>query len=85
MLLCVPVSICFVKRDDNFQKFAIKCDTPYYFTFNISVIKSIAFVVFQIWVQVLVSPLAILPWRREWLPTPVFLPGEFRGQRSPVG
>ena len=25
------------------------------------------------------------PWRRKWLPTPVFLPGEFRGQRSLVG
>ena len=25
------------------------------------------------------------PWRREWVPTPVFLPGEFRGQRSLVG
>ena len=23
-----------------------------------------------------------LPFRREWLPTPVFLPGEFHGQRS---
>jgi len=23
-------------------------------------------------------------WRREWLPTPVFLPGEFHGQRSLV-
>ena len=22
------------------------------------------------------------PWRRGWLPTPVFLPGEFNGQRS---
>ena len=22
------------------------------------------------------------PWRREWLPTPVFLPGESHGQRS---
>ena len=22
------------------------------------------------------------PWRREWQPTPVFLPGEFYGQRS---
>ena len=20
-----------------------------------------------------------VPWRREWLPTPVFLPGEFHG------
>ena len=24
-------------------------------------------------------------WRREWLPTPVFLPGEFHGQRSLAG
>ena len=23
-----------------------------------------------------------IPWRREWLPTPVFLPGEFHGQVS---
>ena len=26
-----------------------------------------------------------IPWRRDWLPTPVFLPGEFHGQRSLVG
>ena len=26
-----------------------------------------------------------IPWKREWLPTPVFLPGEFYGQRSLVG
>ena len=26
-----------------------------------------------------------IPWRREWLPTPVFLPGEFHGQRSLAG
>ena len=26
-----------------------------------------------------------IPWRRAWLPTPVFLPGEFHGQRSLVG
>ena len=25
------------------------------------------------------------PWRREWLPTLVFMPGEFHGQRSLVG
>ena len=23
-----------------------------------------------------------IPWRRAWLPTPLFLPGEFHGQRS---
>ena len=26
-----------------------------------------------------------IPWRREWLPTPVFWPGELHGQRSLVG
>ena len=26
-----------------------------------------------------------IPWRREWLPTPVYLPGEFHGQRRLVG
>ena len=26
-----------------------------------------------------------IPWKREWLPTPVFLPEEFHGQRSLAG
>ena len=26
-----------------------------------------------------------IAWRREWLPTPVYLPGEFAGQRSLAG
>ena len=26
-----------------------------------------------------------IPWRREWQPTPLFLPGQFHGQRSLVG
>ena len=26
-----------------------------------------------------------IPWRRKWQPTPVFLAGEFHGQRSLVG
>ena len=26
-----------------------------------------------------------IPWRRKWQPTPVFLPGESRGQRSLAG
>ena len=25
------------------------------------------------------------PWRREWLPTTVFLPGKFHGQKSLAG
>ena len=27
----------------------------------------------------------MIPWRREWQPTPVFLPGESHGQRSLAG
>ena len=26
-----------------------------------------------------------IPWRRKWLPSPVFLPGKFHGQRSLAG
>ena len=26
-----------------------------------------------------------IPWRRKWQPTPVFLPGDSHGQRSPAG
>jgi hypothetical protein len=33
---------------------------------------------FDLWVRKIL-------WKREWLPTPVFLPGEFRGQRSLAG
>ena len=33
---------------------------------------------FDAWVQK-------MPWRRPWQPTPVFLSGEFHGQRSLVG
>ena len=25
-----------------------------------------------------------MPWRRKWMPTPVFLPGKFHGQKSLV-
>ena len=30
-------------------------------------------------------PLGWTDWRRQWQPTPVFLPGEFQGRRSLVG
>ena len=26
-----------------------------------------------------------IPWRKKWQPTPIFLPGEFHGQRSLAG
>ena len=34
--------------------------------------------VFDAWVRK-------IPWNRKWQPTPVFLPGKFRGQKSLVG
>jgi len=36
----------------------------------------------ETWVWSLVGK---IPWRSKWLPTPVFLPGEFHGQRSLAG
>ena len=33
----------------------------------------------------LIPGLGRSPWRRAWKPTPVFLPGKSRGQRSLVG
>ena len=33
----------------------------------------------------LISGSGRFPWRREWQPTPVFLPGESHGQRSLAG
>jgi len=35
--------------------------------------------------RILFSSVGKIPWRRDWLSTPVFLPGEFHGQRSLVG
>ena len=32
----------------------------------------------------LIPGLGMIPWRRAWQPTPVFLPGEFHGRRSLV-
>ena len=32
-----------------------------------------------------VGDLGKIPWRRKWQPTPIFLPGEFHGQRSLAG
>ena len=36
----------------------------------------------QTWIQSLVGK---IPWRRGWLPTPVFWPGEFQGLHSSWG
>ena len=36
----------------------------------------------EMWETRVRSWIGKIPWRREWQPTPVFLPGEFHGQRS---
>ena len=36
----------------------------------------------EIWVD---PGVRMIPWRRELLPTPLFLPGEFHGQRKLAG
>ena len=36
-------------------------------------------------ILVLLQEEILLPWRREWLPTPVFWPGEFHGLYCPWG
>ena len=33
-----------------------------------------------VWASLVAQMVKNLPTRREWLPTPVFLPGEFHGQ-----
>ena len=38
--------------------------------------------VWEIWIQ---SWVGTIPWRRKWWHTPLFLPGEFHGQKSLVG
>ena len=38
-----------------------------------------------IWETRVQSLVRKIPWRREWLSSPVFLPGESHGQRSLVG
>ena len=39
----------------------------------------------ETWVRSLGGIPEKIPWRRKWLPIPVFLPGESHGQRSLVG
>ena len=34
---------------------------------------------------ILIPEVRMIPWRREWQPIPVFLPGEFHGQRNLAG
>ena len=38
-----------------------------------------------VWETRVQSMIGKIPWRREWQPTPVFLPGESHGQRCLAG
>ena len=58
------------------------------FTISRSLLKfmSIELVILSIYYSLVYSKfdpwVGKIPWRRKWLPAPVFLPGEFHGQRS---
>ena len=53
--------------------------------FIISVFFAFAFFWNFLYGTHLYTVLGRFPWRREWLPTAVFWPGEFHGQYSPWG
>ena len=92
--------ICFIKNLFFFFKLSARSpveltlwrNTVLVFPFSIRYLPSGASLVAQTvknppamqgtWVWSLVGK---IPWRREWQPTPVFLSGEFHGQRSLVG
>ena len=39
--------------------------------------------IYEIIYKYIINPwVGKVPWKRKWLPTLVFLPGEFHGQRS---
>ena len=61
------------------------CPPPTYIFFESSLVAQVVKNLPAIWethVQFLVGK---IPWRREWLPIPVFLPEEFHGQRRLAG
>ena len=53
------------------------CIHVVWLTSLVAITRYLSYVLFQIKLKI--------PWRSEWLPTPVFSPGEFHGQRSLAG
>ena len=54
----------------------------------LSIQKSIVGILIKIVLNLTIefwNDLHYMNWRRNWLPTPVFLPGESHGQRSQAG
>ena len=64
----------------SWKSLLFKGSQNYYWMTSWSLFSAIIFSKISIWWSFLI-PI----WRRKWQPTPVFLPGEFHGQRSLVG
>ena len=63
------------------SKFVKRVDIILHVSYQAQTVKSLpAKQKTQVW-----SRIGKIPWRREWLLTPVIFPGEFHGQRSLVG
>ena len=57
---------------------------PYQYSWTFPVAQTVKnpLIMQETWVW---SQVGKIPWRREWLPTPVFWPGKFHGQSSLLG
>jgi len=58
--------------------FKNQCNLPYWASLVAQTVKNLP----AMWETQAQSLAGKIPWRREWLPTPKFLLGEFHGQRS---
>ena len=72
---------------DNFShKIAgmIECTDTFHSVFpNVNILQQLLYSLLLICILTFLRmSLLCVPWRREWQPTPVFLPGEFHRQRS---
>ena len=76
---------------DQFSSFVCFCVFYFHLINWFSLTKLVLFNTYfffffiQLWVCVCVCVYIYIYWRRKWQPTPVFLPGEFHGQRSLAG
>ena len=79
MWLCLSLSLCFVLL------LLLSLSFVFVSSFQILSVLKLLFSCYIIFHSMTMLQYIKFPWRRKWQPTPVFLPGEFHGQRSLVG
>ena len=93
---CSLTTLCSQFKANPVKVLAQACSEPVHIKNFMSVVKSwklflIVISSFDTFTKMIYSNIGInihiswvghMPWRREWQPTPVFLSGEFRGQRN---